>query len=145
MNLKELPFRLILSVVAGIFTATALSMLTEELLHKFAGFPAINEPKFDKQVLLVSLILHSVYAVAGAVITAHIAREKARKATFILGTKEAIMWLLGTLLLWHHAAPWYNITKAVLGIPLALLGGWIYATISKKRKIEALKRSEIAR
>ena len=59
---------------------------------------------------------------------------------FILGTKEAIMWLLGTLLLWHHAAPWYNITKAVLGIPIAMLGGKLYAWHKSKTQKKKLKR-----
>ena len=63
-------------------------------------------------LVLVALAYHSFYAVIPAYITAYIARDKARKAVIILGTKEAIMWVLGTLLLWHHTPPWYNITKA---------------------------------
>ena len=131
-----LPLRLIFSVIAGIFTAMCLSVVTHEILYLAGIFPPLGKPMFDTGVLWISLIYHSLYAVAGAYVTAAIAEEKARKAAFILGSKEAIMWLLGTLLLWHHAAPWYNATKALLGIPLALFGGELYAKY-RDRKFNA--------
>ncbi|HEV7230251.1 MAG TPA: hypothetical protein VGO45_02920 [Bacteroidia bacterium] len=108
-------------------TATLLSVATHEILHLTGVIPGMGSPQFDTNILLISLLYHSVYAIIGAYVTAKIAEERARKAVFILGSKEAIMWLLGILLLWKHNPAWFNITKAVLGIPLALLGGRIYA------------------
>lgn len=133
----KIPVRLIVSVIAGIATAMILSILTHEILFLFNIFPQINKPMHDTNLVIIELIYHSIYAVIGASITAKLAKEKAKRATFILGTKEAIMWVLGTLLLWHHNPPWYNLTKALLGIPLALLGGYIYQKL-KKRKQENL-------
>ncbi|MES2679643.1 MAG: hypothetical protein V4635_07145 [Bacteroidota bacterium] len=123
----QLPLRLIVSVIAGIIIAMVLSVITHEILHLAGIFPALGKPMFDTNLLWISLAYHSLYALIAAYFTAMIAEKKAKKATFILGTKEAIMWLLGTILLWHHAAPWYNITKALLGVPIAMLGGEIYA------------------
>jgi hypothetical protein len=125
--LHKFPIRLILSIFAGLATATLLSMATHEILHLAGVLPGLTEPLFDSSLLLISLVFHSACAVIGAYVTAHIAEERARKAVFILGSKEAIMWLLGILLLWKHSPPWFNITKAALGIPLALLGGKIYS------------------
>src|ERR1700740_3554986 len=137
MDLHKLPIRLILSVIAGIAVAMALSIATHEVLHLTYIFPQLGKPMFDKRLLLISLAYHSLYAVIGAYITARIAQRQAKKAAFILGSKEAVMWLLGAFLLWPHAAPWYNFTKAILGIPLALLGGWIY-TWHKIRKVQKM-------
>lgn len=133
--LKEhkIPVRLILSVIAGIATAMILSLITHEVLYLFDVFPQIGKPMLDTKLVTIELVYHSVYALIAACITAKIAEDKARRATFILGTKEAFMWLLGTLLLWHHSPPWYNITKSLLGVPLALLGGFIYTRLKKTK------------
>jgi hypothetical protein len=132
--IHKLPLRLIISVVAGIVIAMALSTITHLILY-FAGiFPPLGKPMFDNDLLVISLIYHSLYALVAAYVTADIAKERAKKAVFVLGTKEAVMWLLGTILLWHHAAPWFNISKALLGIPIAMLGGKIYAWHKAKLK-----------
>lgn len=137
LNDRHIPVKLIVSVIAGIATAMVLSILTHEILY-FAGiFPQINKPMHQTNLVIIELIYHSIYAVIGAVITAKIADDKAKRAIFILGTKEAVMWLLGTLLLWHHNPPWYNITKALLGMPLAYLGGFIYQRIKKNKEEKA--------
>ncbi len=132
--IKKLPIRLIISVIVGIAIAMVLSMLTHLILYWLNIFPKQGEPMFETNLLWISLIYHSFYAVVGAYFTALIAEERANKAVFILGTKEAVMWLLGTILLWKHAAPWYNVTKALLGIPLAILGGKIYAAYKKRKE-----------
>ena len=134
--IKKLPLHLIISVIVGIAMAIILSIITHLILYWLNVFPKPGKPMFETDLLWISLVYHSFYAVVGAYFTAMIAEERARKAVFILGTKEAVMWLLGTILLWKHAAPWYNVTKALLGIPLAMLGGKIY-TVYKKKKQEA--------
>ncbi len=133
LNSHKIPVRLIISVVVGIISAMVLSLITHEILFLVDIFPQIGKPMFDTKLVVIELIYHSIYAIIGACITAIIAKDKAKRATFILGTKEAFMWLLGTLLLWHHSPPWYNITKALLGVPLALLGGYIYTRIKKSK------------
>jgi hypothetical protein len=140
--LTKLPIRLIVSVIAGLVTSTVLSFITHEFLHLAGILPAPTKPMFDTKPLFISLFYHSVYAVIGAIITAKIAEEKVKKAVFILGTKEAIMWLLGIILLWKHTPAWFNITKAVIGIPLAMLGGKIY-TIYKTKKSNKEKTDKV--
>jgi hypothetical protein len=132
LNKHKIPVRLIISVIAGIATAMILSLITHEVLFLVGVFPQLGKPMFDTHLVTIELIYHSIYALIAACVTAKIAEDKAHRATFILGTKEAIMWLLGTILLWHHSPPWYNITKALLGVPLAILGGYIYTKFVKK-------------
>lgn len=124
--LRKLPIRIILSVIAGIATSAILSIITHEILHLCGVLPPLRTPLFDTGLLWLILAYHSIYAVVGAYITAMAAQDKARKAVIFLGTKGAVMWLLGAVLLWKHHPAWFNITKAILGVPLALLGGKIY-------------------
>lgn len=137
MKGRKFPLRLILSVAAGVVTSMALSILTHLLLCAAGLFPPLHKPMFETRLLFISLAYHSLYAIGGAYITAMLARKEAKKAVFILGTKEAVMWLLGMVLLWKHSPPWFNITKAILGIPLAWLGGRFYKM--KKEKGANLK------
>ncbi len=140
MNLQKLPIRLILSIAAGLALSMVLSVATHEILHLCGIFPALHKPMFNTRLVLISLAYHSLYAIAGAYLTAMFAREKAKKAVFLLGTKEAIMWILGAILLWKHSPAWFNITKALVGIPLAMLGGQIYAWHKlKKSKLNQIK------
>ncbi|MDF2438954.1 MAG: hypothetical protein K0Q95_3330 [Bacteroidota bacterium] len=129
----NIPYRLILSVVAGIATAAILTVLTHFILYLFGVLPKPLSPMFDTEHVMADLIYHSVFAIAGAYVTAWLAREQAKKAVFILGTKEAIMWGVGIILLWNHAPFWVNLTKAVLGPPLAWFGGWLYRMYKTRR------------
>lgn len=137
---KRIPVRLVIAVIAGIVISKVLMLITHAILHKTGHFPGISDPMFDKDQLLRALGFHSVYAVVAAYFTAQIAKEKANKAVFILGTKEAIMWLAGIILLWNHAPPWFNLTKAILGIPLSIFGGWIYRKRQSRYKHRFMDR-----
>lgn len=129
-----MPVRLLAAVAVGIVLSKALAILTHVVLHQAGIFPAFGKPMFDTDLVLIALAFHSVYAVISAYVTAIVAKDKAKKAVYILGTKEAILWVLGIILLWNHLPAWYNLVKAILGIPLALLGGQLYAR-HKARKV----------
>ena len=124
--ISKLPICLLISLVAGIAFSIVISVMTHLILYWCGVFPPLHKPMFETRLVIISLVYHSIYAIAAAFITAWLAKKQAKKAVFILGTKEAIMWLIGTLLLWKHAPPWYNISKAVLGPPLAWFGGRLY-------------------
>lgn len=135
---QKFPIRIIVSVMVGIAIGMFLSTVTHIVLHAVGVMPPPHKPMFETKPLIIAVCYHSAYAVLAAFVTAMIAKNKARKAVIVLGTKEAILWLLGILLLWKHSAPWYNLTKAVLGVPLAWLGGKIYE-IYKGRKGENME------
>lgn len=138
LNAHHLSVRLLVSVAVGISSAMAFSILTHLVLYWCGVFPPLHKPMFDTRLVLISLAYHSLYAVAAAYLAAYLARRRARKAVLIIGSKEAIIWVLGIVLLWKHSPPWYNLTKAVLGIPLALLGGWLYTRHKRKKEARGL-------
>jgi hypothetical protein len=116
-----------------------LTGITHIIMHSVGMSPPLFKPMVDDTEVQLALFYHSVYAIVGGFVTGLIAKSQARRAVFILGTKELIMWLIGTILLWHHAPAWYNITKALLGIPLAWIGGRIYEAYKKKKSLETAK------
>lgn len=136
---KGITVRFILAVIAGLATSMALSMTTRLILYLCGFFPAPFKPLFETNLVIIALVYHSIFAMTGAFVTAHVARDRARKAVIFLGSKEAIMWLLGTIFLWKHAPVWYTITKAVIGIPVALAGGLLYKLYITKTHMEVLK------
>lgn len=138
MAKHNLLVRLILAVAAGIFISKALAVLAHFVLQAAGKFSAISDPMFETRHLIISLILHSLFAIIGACFTAMIANEQAKKAIFILGTKDAIFWMLGIAFLWNHSPPWFNISKAVLGPPLAWIGGELYAFLRSWKKTKDL-------
>lgn len=127
----HVPVQLLLAVVAGITISKILTVAAHLLLHHFGLLPAISNPDFTLNTLLLALAMHSLFAVAGAVVTASLAGDQARKACVVLGTKEAIIWVLGLILLWKTYPAWFNLAKALLGIPLALLGGRIFTGLKR--------------
>lgn len=139
MKKYTIPYRLILAVIAGILTTLVLTGLTHIALHFLGIHPPLLKPMFDDQGVQLALFYHSLYAIVGGFVAAMIAKNQARRAVFILGTKELIMWIIGTILLWNHAPAWYNITKALLGIPLAWIGGRLYEAYKKKKSLENAK------
>src|SRR5689334_11504977 len=94
-----LSIRLLLAVGAGIAVAKILPLAVHEVLHKLGIFPDLTDAMFDPDLLITALIVHSISAIFGAIVTAWLARDQAKRAAFILGSKEAIVWLIGIILL----------------------------------------------
>ena len=55
-----------------------------------------------------------------------IAKDKAKKAVWILGIIGAILWIVGTIVGQGLGPLWYGILGAVLSIPTTLTGGKLY-------------------
>jgi hypothetical protein len=80
----------------------------------------------DSGLLLMAFTYRAIFAIAGAYITALIARESAMKAVWILGIIGSLLWLAGSIAMWEFAVPWYNILGVLTGVPFSLLGGKLY-------------------
>jgi hypothetical protein len=134
-----IPYRLILSIIAGIATTMLLTIITDEVLNLLGKHPPLFKPILDDSLVQLVLVYHSLYAIIGAFVTAKIAKNQSRTAVLILGTKELFMWLVGMFILYDHSPTWYNVTKALLGIPLAFIGGRLYEYYRKRRSLELAK------
>ncbi|MBC7694971.1 MAG: hypothetical protein H7141_05925 [Burkholderiales bacterium] len=136
----RIPYRLIVSIIAGIAATMFLTMLTHVILNLLGQHPLLFKPMLDDNQVQFTLFYHSIYAIIGAMVTAKIAKNQSRKAVLILGTKELFMWVVGAFILYDHSPTWYNITKALLGVPLAWIGGRLYEHYKKRRSLVQAKR-----
>lgn len=135
-----IPYRLILSVIAGIAATMFLTMLTHIILNLLGQHPPIFKPMLDDNQVQFDLVYHSIYAIIGAMVTAKIAKNQSRKAVLVLGTKELFMWVVGAFILYDQSPTWYSVTKALLGIPLAWLGGRLYEYYRKRKLLVQARR-----
>src|SRR3954465_8302131 len=115
MTVFKIPVRLIIAVGVGIVASKVLDILTHWLLHLAGWLPPVTKPNFSVHNQVLLLCFHSAFTIVSAFLTALIARNQVKKAIFILGTKEAVFWLIGMVLLWNHSPFWVNMAKAVLG------------------------------
>jgi hypothetical protein len=129
--------RLILSIIAGFAVTAILSVGADHVFHVTGIYPPYGEPMLDSGLLLIALTYRSVFEIFGAYLTARIAREQAMKAAIIMGTIGSAIWLLGAVVMWDYAQPWYNIAGILTGVPLTWLGAKLYLSQLKKKTATA--------
>ncbi|MBI4418626.1 MAG: hypothetical protein HY563_07605 [Ignavibacteriales bacterium] len=127
--------RLILSILAGFITAAALSAAADVVFHLTGIFPPYGEPFFDTGLLILAMAYRVVFQIFGAFVAATIAKDKAKKAVWIIGILGTIFWLGGTIMKPDLAPIWYGLLGAALSIPTALAGGKLYEILIRPRAI----------
>jgi hypothetical protein len=124
--------RIILSVLAGVVATGIVSTLADFALHAAGLYPPYGQPMYDTPRLLLAFIYRALFAIGGAYLTAIIAKDRYRKSVIIVGIVGSILWLLGAIALWDLAAPWYNVSGVIFGVPFALIGGKLYENRQRK-------------
>jgi hypothetical protein len=119
--------RLILSILAGWIIGAVLSVGTDHVLHITRVFPPYGEPMHNDGLLALAFAYRSVFSILACYLAAMWAKDNAKKAVWSLGIIGTILWLGGSIAMWEFAHPWYNIAGIVTAIPLALIGGRLYA------------------
>lgn len=125
--------RIILGILAGWITGALLSIATDAIFHAAGIFPPVGQPFFDTGLLAIAFTYRAVYQIAGAYITAMVAKDKAEIAVLISGIIASVVWLIGTIAMWNLVAPWYNIGGFVMSVPFALIGGKLYLLRLQKK------------
>lgn len=118
--------RLILSIVAGFLFTAIITTVVDHIFHVTKVYPPYGEPFEKSSLLIMAFTYRALFAIAGAYITARIAKDKAHKAVLILGILGTIAWGAGLAKFWYLAPAWYNIGGLVLAIPYAFIGLNIY-------------------
>ena len=118
--------RLTLSIMVGLLTSIVLATVTDHIFHTTGIYPPYGEPFSGHGLALLAFTYRAWFAIFGAYITAMLAKDKAKKAVWILGGIGSVLWLVGAIMMWEYAPAWYNIGGALLGIPFALIGGKLY-------------------
>jgi hypothetical protein len=118
--------RLILSILAGLFTCAILSSAVDHVFHTTGVYPPYGVAYFDTDLYLMAFAYRAVFAIFGSWLTAELAREQANKAVWIVGIIGSLLWLAGAIAMWEYGPAWYSIIGVVTGIPFALIGGKLH-------------------
>jgi hypothetical protein len=126
----RLLFRRIISVVAGFVTIVVLSVGTDAILKQMGVLP--YGALFDTRLLLLALAYRSFYSVIGCYIAARLAPDWPMGHALALGLVGVIVSAIGTVVAWDLGPAWYGLALVVLALPLAWLGGKLYALNSER-------------
>jgi hypothetical protein len=120
--------RSVLAILAGMFIAIALTLITDVLLHAIGVFPPMGASLagYDRALLLATLY-RTVYGIGGCYVTARLAPARPMKHALIGGFIGLIVSIIGAAVTWNKGPAfgphWYPLALIVLALPTAWLGG----------------------
>lgn len=120
--------RSILAVLVGMVVAIALTLATDELLHRIGVFPpwGASMVGFDGALLLAT-VYRTVYGVLGSYLTAWLAPSRPMGHALVGGAMGLAVSILGAAVTWNKGPAfgphWYPLALIVLALPTAWVGG----------------------
>ena len=131
--------RIVLGVVAGFLAWVMAWVGSEKILsaifpegfgvHQRAFEAALNDGgqfTADTTLLLTHIVLGSVVSLMSGFLAALIAAENTR-APLVLGILLLAMGVLKMVMSWPYVPLWYHVIFTALLIPMAIIGGRLYA------------------
>ena len=108
--------------------AIALTLATDELLHRIGVFPpwGASMVGFDGALLLAT-VYRTVYGVLGSYLTARLAPSRPMGHAMVGGAIGLAVSILGAAVTWNKGPAfgphWYPLALVVLALPTAWVGG----------------------
>lgn len=123
--------RSILSILAGIFPNVLVTLGTDEILHLTHVYPPWGASMVGYEwTLLLATIYRTIYGVAGAYLTAHLAPNRPMLHSMVLGALGFAVSLLGAVATWNGGPAfgphWYPVALVVLALPTAWAGAKLF-------------------
>lgn len=120
--------RSILAVLVGMVVAIALTLATDELLHRIGVFPPWGASMVGFEgALLLATIYRTVYGVLGSYLTAWLAPSGPMGHALVGGAIGLAVSILGAAVTWNKGPAfgphWYPLALVVLTLPTAWVGG----------------------
>jgi hypothetical protein len=122
--------RSVLAILVGMAVAIALTLATDELLHRIGVFPpwGASMVGFDGALLLAT-IYRTVYGVLSSYITARLAPSRPMVHALVGGGIGLAVSILGAAVMWNKGPAfgphWYPVALVVLALPTAWVGGML--------------------
>jgi len=116
------------AVLAGILVGVALTLGTDEVLHKIGVFPpwGASMVGFDGALLLAT-VYRTVYGVVASYIIARLAPDRPMGHALVGGAIGLAVSILGTVVTWNKGPAfgphWYPLALVVLAMPQSWAGG----------------------
>ncbi len=122
--------RSILAVLVGMVVGVAVTLATDEILHKIGVFPpwGASMVGFDGALLLAT-IYRTVYGVLSSYITARLAPSRPMLHALVGGFIGLLASAAGAAATWNKGPAfgphWYPLALVVLALPTAWVGGML--------------------
>jgi hypothetical protein len=120
--------RSVLALLAGMFAAIVLTLVTDAVLHKLRVFPPFGS-RVPGPLLLLATGYRTLYGVAASYLTAYLAPYRPLAHAIIGGAIGFAASLAGAIATWNGGPAfgphWYPIALVVLALPQAWFGGWL--------------------
>ena len=95
-------------------------------------YPPYGQPMYETNLLLIAISYRILFSLLGGYLTAMWAKERAKKAVWILASIGSVLWLIGGIVMWEYGPAWYSLGGALTGIPITLVGGKIFERRSNR-------------
>ncbi|TGG91699.1 hypothetical protein E4656_14990 [Natronospirillum operosum] len=122
------------AVVGGLLVTAIPATLIDILLESTGVFPPPDQGLHVTWMIVVALFYRTLFMVAGAYLTALIARQKPMLHCLILGTIGMLITLIGMSVMIDRAPLWFPVTLMLLIYPSVWLGGVL---ADRRRKANA--------
>lgn len=114
------------AILAG-FILGALLSIGLDFLMEVSGMMSMEHFKESSlAVILVVIVYRFISNVIGCFLTATLAPNKPMKHVIIIGVIGTVLSIVGSVVMWEHAIPLYNIAIILISLPSAWLGGRLF-------------------
>ena len=114
------------AILAGLLLIIILSVAFDTIL-KLAGILPWDHLFVSTGLILFVIFYRAVFSLAGCYLTAKLAPRNPMKHAIILGIIGTVLSAVGAVLAADLGPVWYAWTLAVIAIPIAWIGGKLYA------------------
>jgi hypothetical protein len=120
--------RSIVAVLVGMVVAVALTLATDEILHRIGVFPPWGASMVGYDgALLLATVYRTVYGVLSSYITARLAPSRPMGHALVGGAIGLAVSTVGAAVTWNKGPAfgphWYPLALVVLALPTAWVGG----------------------
>jgi hypothetical protein len=120
--------RSILAVLVGMVVGVALTLATDEMLHRIGVFPPWGASMVGYDgALLLATVYRTVYGVLSSYITARLAPSRPMGHALVGGAIGLAVSTAGAVVTWNKGPAfgphWYPLALVVLALPTAWVGG----------------------
>ena len=124
--MNETILKSIVAILPGFFLGAILSITTDFLMEKTGMMSMKHFKQSSLTIILIVIAYRIIFNVIGCYVTAYLAPNKPMKHVIIIGIIGTVLSIVGSLAMWEHAMPFYNITIIFMSLPSAWLGGQLF-------------------
>jgi uncharacterized BrkB/YihY/UPF0761 family membrane protein len=129
--MKHRALKSVVALLAGFILGAVLSIATDALMEKLGVFSMADFKNTSMGILIIVILYRFMFNALGCYLTAKLAPNNPMRHVMIIGVVGTVLSVLGTVVMWEKAIPFYNIAIILISFPSAWIGGKIYVRKNK--------------